>query len=40
LLTTASDWPMLYVTVKGQPVYVPDILVREASAPAENNSVL
>ena len=32
LLTKASDWPMLYVTVKGKPMYVPDILVREASA--------
>ena len=38
LLTTATDWPMLYVTVKGQPVYVPDILVREASAPAATSA--
>jgi Xaa-Pro aminopeptidase len=34
LLTKATDWPLLYVTVKGKPVYVPDLLVREASAPA------
>jgi Xaa-Pro aminopeptidase len=40
LLTKATDWPMLYVTVKGKPVYVPDILVREASAsPAANPAV-
>lgn len=38
LLTIATDWPMLYVTVKGKPVYVPDILVREASAPATPES--
>ena len=34
LLTKATDWPLLYVTVKGKPVYVPDLLVRETSAPA------
>jgi Xaa-Pro aminopeptidase len=34
LLTNANDWPMLCVTVKGRPVYVPDILIREVGAPA------
>ena len=34
LLTKANDWPMLVVTVKGKPVTVPDLLVREASAVA------
>ena len=34
LLTQATDWPMLHVTVKGQPMKVPDILVREANASA------
>jgi len=33
-LTPASDWPMLFVTVKGKPVRLPDILVRETGAPA------
>ena len=33
LLTHATDWPMLLVTVKGNSVYVPDILIREAGAP-------
>ncbi|HEY2253339.1 MAG TPA: M24 family metallopeptidase, partial [Planctomycetaceae bacterium] len=37
LLTNANDWPLLYVTVKGKPVYVPDILVREASAAADDS---
>ncbi len=30
-LTPATDWPLLYVTVKGTPVHLPDILVREAA---------
>jgi hypothetical protein len=34
MVTPATDWPMLNVTVKGKPVQLPDILVREASVPA------
>jgi len=40
LLTQAADWPLLYVTVKGKPVYVPDILIREASAARLDDSVI
>jgi len=31
LVTPPTDWPMLFVTVKGKPVHLPDILVREAA---------
>jgi Xaa-Pro aminopeptidase len=32
LITPATDWPTLFVSVKGKPVHLPDILVREAGA--------
>lgn len=38
LLTPATDWPMLSVTVKGQPVQLPDMLVREPGAPPPTSS--
>ena len=31
MVTPATDWPMLNVTVKGKPIQLPDILVRESS---------
>ncbi len=34
LITKATDWPTLYVTVKGKPMYLPDLLVREANTAA------
>jgi Xaa-Pro aminopeptidase len=32
VITKATDWPTLFVTVKGRPMYFADLLVREASA--------
>ena len=34
VVTKATDWPTLYVTVKGKPMYLPDLLVREANTTA------
>jgi Xaa-Pro aminopeptidase len=34
MVTPATDWPMLNVTVKGKSLQLPDILVREASVAA------
>ncbi|MBI3861241.1 MAG: M24 family metallopeptidase [Planctomycetia bacterium] len=34
MVTRPTDWPMLCVTVKGRPVELSDLLVRESGAPA------
>lgn len=31
VITKATDWPTLFVTVKGKPMYLADLLVREAN---------
>jgi len=32
LVTPATDWPTLFVSVKGKPVHLPDVLLREEGA--------
>jgi Xaa-Pro aminopeptidase len=32
LVTPATDWPTLFVSVKGKPVHLPDVLLREGGA--------
>jgi Xaa-Pro dipeptidase len=34
LMTRPVEWPQLCVTVKGEPVYLPDLLIREAAGPS------